>query len=341
MNPDLHGPRPETPDPRPGSLRLGLCCQFLDAPIRFRAATHRYVSGLEAGARRDYLAAIARANAIALAHAVERCHELGIGAFRITSQVLPLATHPESGYRLEDLDDAGVIAASFGAAGALARARGVRLSFHPDQFVVLNSAREDVVESSLREMTLQGEVAALVGADTICLHGGSAAGGKAEALDRLARALDRLSDDARTRLGLENDDRVYTPADLLPLCERAGVPMIYDVHHHRCNADGLPADEATLRAADTWRDREPWALVSSPRAGWGGGDPRPHADYIDPGDLPAVWLDIARRRGLTVDVEAKAKERAVVALAAALREAREPVRVRRVAEARLAEGAGA
>ena len=341
MNPDLHGSRPETPDPRPGSLRLGLCCQFLDAPIRFRAATHRYVSGLGAAARREYLAAIARANAIALAHAVERCHELGIGAFRITSQVLPLATHPESGYRLEDLDEAGVIAASFGAAGALARTRGVRLSFHPDQFVVLNSAREDVVESSLREMTLQGEVAALVGADTICLHGGSAAGGKPEALDRLARALDRLSDDARTRLALENDDRVYTPADLLPLCERAGVPMIYDVHHHRCNADGLPVDEATLRAADTWRDREPWAHVSSPRAGWGGGDPRPHADYIDPADVPAAWLDVARRRGLTVDVEAKAKERAVVALADALREAREPVRVRRVAEPRPGAGARA
>ena len=126
-------------------IRWGLCCQFADGGVRFRQATHRYVATLEPPARLSYLRDIARSNAIALAHAVARCAELEIGAFRINSQILPLITHPVSGYTLQSLDDDGTISRSFVAAGALARALGIRLSFHPDQFVVLNSTRDEVV----------------------------------------------------------------------------------------------------------------------------------------------------------------------------------------------------
>src|SRR5215208_4249442 len=217
-------------------IRWGLCCQFLDAPIRFRTATHRYVATLDAVARRTYLTNIARDNAAALDAAVARCAELGIRAFRINSQILPLTTHPESGYLLGDLDDDGSIAAAFVAAGDRARSVDVRLSFHPDQFVVLNSEQERVVASSVTEMEAQGRVAELVGADVLTLHGGGAAGGIPAALERLERGIERLPGAARSRLALENDDRSFTPEMLLPLCERLGVPFVYDVHHHRCNA---------------------------------------------------------------------------------------------------------
>ena len=290
------------------AIRWGLCCQFLDAPIRFRQATHRYVATLDGAARRDYLSAIARANAIALAHAVERCHELGIGAFRMNSQIVPLATHPQSGYGLHDLDQGDVIARAFQAAGELARARDVRLSFHPDQFVVINSEREPVVRASLEELEFQAGLAELVGADVICLHAGGATGGVAAALDRFERGLARLSDRARSRIAVENDDRLFTVRDLLPLCDRTGLPLVYDVHHHRCHPDGLSATEATERAAATWRGREPYMHLSSPRDGWDAPNPRPHAAFVDPDDVPASWLG----RRITVDVEAKDKERAVL-----------------------------
>ena len=101
--------------------RWGLCCQFLDAPIKFRTATHRYVAMLSAAGRRDYLADIAANNAAALADAVRQCRALGIGAFRINSQVLPLGTHPVSGYTLDHLDRDGTIRRAFLEAGALAR----------------------------------------------------------------------------------------------------------------------------------------------------------------------------------------------------------------------------
>jgi UV DNA damage endonuclease len=312
-------------------IRWGLCCQFLDSPIKFRTATHRYVGGLEPAARREYLAAIARDNADALVAAVERCRELGIGAFRINSQILPLATHPLSGYTLDALDaedTLGALEAGFARVRPLAERLDVRLSFHPDQFVVLNSERESVRDASLREVEFQAQVAALVGADTLTLHVGGAAGGTTAAVERLERALALLSDGARARLAFENDDRLFAPAELLPLCARAGVGLVYDVHHHRCHPDGLSVEEASARAAETWasRDpalgvaaREPYFHISSPRDGWDARNPRPHADHVEPAELPEAWLGM----DVTVDVEAKEKERAVLALRAAV-EARAP-----------------
>jgi UV DNA damage endonuclease len=303
--------QPQTPTSR---LRWGLCCQFLDSPITFRTATHRYAFGLGSKARRDYLAEIAAHNADALAAAVERCHELGIGGFRVNSQILPLATHPITGYSLEQLDRSGAIAGAFEWAGALARAYDVRLSLHPDQFVVLNSERESVVRSAVQELEHQARVAEMIGADVVCLHGGGASGGFAAAIERLEHGLDLLSPRARERLALENDDRCFTPRSLLPLCRRMGVPLVYDVHHHRCLPDGFSIEEATELAFATWRGREPYAHLSSPKGGWTALNVRAHSDYIDPGDFPEIWLS----RTMTIDVEAKAKERAVLAIKKAL-----------------------
>lgn len=295
---------------RRAGLRLGLCCAFVAAPIRFRATTARYAGTLAPAARRAFVRRLARDNAAALAQAIDWCARHGVGAFRVNSEMLPLHTHPRLGYALAQLDADGEIRRRLGEAGAAARRWGIRLSFHPDQFVVPGSARPEVVRQSLRELESQAEQAALLGAEQLTIHAGGAQGGKAAALERLLRSLDRLSPGARARVALENDDRVYTVADLLPVCRRAGLPLVYDVHHHRCNPDGLTVAEASDAAAATWRGREPWAHLSSPLGGWRAPDPRRHADFIRPRDLPRAWLG----RRLTVDVEAKAKERAVLRL---------------------------
>ena len=305
-------------NPQPTGIRWGLCCQFLDHDIRFRTATHRYVSGLAPDERRRYLADIVRANTGALRDAVEACHAMGIGAFRMNSQIAPLATHPQSGYTLADLDAVDArdadgaalppLADAFRAAGERARALGIRLSFHPDQFVVINSEREDVVRSSVQELEMQAGIARLVGADVVCLHAGGAAGGVPAAIERLERGIDLLSADARPLLAIENDDRSFAPRDLAPMCARTGVPMIYDAHHHRCHGDGLSVDEATALALATWGEREPYFHLSSPRDGWASRNPRPHGDYVDPADFPDAWRPLRA----TVDIEAKDKERAVL-----------------------------
>lgn len=255
------------------------------------------------------LAELCRANAEALLASLAYCASRGIGAFRINSQILPVKTHPTVGYSMADLPGGADIVARFGECGRFARAHDLRLSFHPDQFVVLNSPNPQTLAHSLADLSYQAEVAGWVGADTINIHGGGAYGDKVAALGALRRNIERLPGPVRVRLTLENDDKVYTPADLLPVCADTGVPLVYDVHHHRCLPDGLSVAEATERARKSWA-AEPLFHISSPIAGWDGPKPERHHDYIDAGDFPSEW----RGWPLTVEVEAKAKELAVLRL---------------------------
>jgi UV DNA damage endonuclease len=261
--------------------------------------------------RVEKLRALAEHNAAALHLAIEFCASHRLGCFRVNSQILPLRTHPEFGYST-DLLGAEIVGA-FEACGSLARRANTRISFHPDQFVVLNSPNQAVVANSLAELEYQAEVAEWVGADVINIHAGGGYGDKPAALRRLIEGVGRLSDRARRRLTLENDDRTYTPADLLVVCRELGLPLVYDVHHHRCQGDGLGVEEATELALGTW-DREPLFHISSPRDGWHGVNRRSHSEYIDLRDFPRGWDEIR----CTVEVEAKAKELAVLKLRRAL-----------------------
>ena len=260
------------------------------------------------------LSSLCLTNAKALLSALEYCATHGIGDFRVNSQILPLRTHPQAGYRVDELPDARRIVDTFRRCGRYARDHDLRLTFHPDQFVLLSSPRPEVTRSSIAELKYQAEVAEWVHADAINIHAGGGYGDKPAALARLAKALTRLPGRVRRRLTLENDERVYTPRDLLPLCRSEQVPLVYDVHHHRCLPDGYSVARATDLALATW-NREPLFHVSSPKDGWRKPRPNRHHDYINPRDFPGEWLD----KDCTVEVEAKAKELAVHKLQEALR----------------------
>ena len=298
-------------------LRLGLCCQFVREPIKFRATTVTAMLALTRRERLARLSVLGLANADALWAALQYCAGHGIGAFRVNSQILPVKTHAKAGYDVQELPEGAALVERFRACGEFARAHGLRLSFHPDQFVVLNSPEARTLKHARAELAYQAEVAEWIGADTINIHGGGAYGDKARALQALRANIERLPAPVRSRLTLENDDKVYTPSDLLPVCAATGVPLVYDVHHHRCLPDGLSVAEATHLARKTWKG-EPLFHISSPREGWDGPKPQRHHDYIAAADFPEAWLGWP----LTVEVEAKAKELAVARLLADLQPGR-------------------
>jgi UV DNA damage endonuclease len=297
--------------------RLGLCCVFQKAPISFRSTT---ASSIEHRIRRgentsDYLSELILSNISSLHAAILFCSAHNIGSFRINSRFFPLYTHPQFGYQLDDLPKRVDLLKYLRKVKSEASRRHIRLTFHPDQFVVLNSPFDDVVEGSIKELEYHGFMARLLGADVITLHGGGGYGHKAQSLLRLQKNFTLLSHNVQERLALENDDKVFTPEDLLPLCHDLNIPLVYDVHHHRCLPDSFTIEEATARALQTW-NREPLFHVSSPKEGWTAKNLYRHAEYINPTDIPSCWAPIDP---LTIEVEAKAKELAVIKLCSHLR----------------------
>jgi UV DNA damage endonuclease len=276
--------------------------------------------------RREKLSQLCLANAESLLAALEFCSCHGIESFRISSWILPIKTHPEVGYDVRELPDSDKFISAFKRCGKFAVQHGIRTTFHPDQFVVLNSPNTSIVAKSLADLEYHAQVASWVGADVINIHAGGAYGDKAASLARFVRSLDRLSHAARSRLTVENDDTIFTPRDLLPICQATGIPLVYDVHHHRCLPDGMSVEEATRHTIRTW-NREPVFHLSSPLFGWGGRAPRQHHDYIDQQDFSACWRSLA----ITVEVEAKAKELAVLRLIKTITPPHSPTRRKPVA----------
>lgn len=251
-------------------------------------------------------------NVLSLKQALRFTAENGIGAFRILTPLFPRYTHPKVGYTLDDLPDTVEIKTQLTAVKKIRQEKDIRLSFHPDQFNVMSTPHQEVIRNTLFELEYQGMLAELVGAEVINIHAGGKYGNKEEALARLKNNFLLLSERVRSRLTIENDDISFSPADLLPVCRELNIPFVYDVHHHRCLPDDMSEEEATKEAVLLSKEigREPYFHISSPKNGWQQGNPKPHADYIDPQDFPVFWFGL----NATVDVEAKAKELAVLKL---------------------------
>src|SRR4051794_22688625 len=173
--------------------------------------------------------------------------------YRLTASLAPYATHPDMPQFHTQVEEC---AAELAALGERAREQDVRLSTHPGQYVVLNSEDLAVRDGAIRDLELQARLLDAMGLGpeaVVVLHVGGAAGGHAAGIDRFLAGFERLSERARERLVIENDDRTYTLSDVLDLHRRTGLRVVWDILHHHCNdPDGIPDREALEAALSTW-----------------------------------------------------------------------------------------
>lgn len=172
----------------------------------------------------------------------------------------------------------------------------IRLILHPDQFVVLNSDSEDVIENSLKILTQQVTIAELAGVEILILHIG-----KMNAREKFKVTFEKLDDYTKSILVLENC-HYYKVDNTLKLCQELGLPMVLDVHHARITKSENCDIEAIKK---TWKGRKPLAHISSGKEAI---DDKSHADYISKEDCKNfLWLF----KEFDVEIEAKKKEEAV------------------------------
>jgi UV DNA damage endonuclease len=250
--------------------------------------------------------------------------DVDIRVYRLSSSTVPYGTHPD----LPQLDyrrQIGECEEELARLGEKARRLGLRLSTHPGQYSVLSSPDPEIARKARLDVEQDTLLLDALGAGpegVVVIHVGGVYGDARASLDRWVSSFEALSDSARSRLVVEHDERCFDLSDVLELHERAGVPVVFDLHHHRCNpASGREDVAGALTAAlDTWpAGIRPKVHVSSPRTEFRsvGGRQRPplldqHADFLSPWDLLTL-LDAADRP-LDVMVEAKAKDLAVLSV---------------------------
>ena len=228
--------------------------------------------------------------------------------FRITSDLIPFASHPVNRFNWQDY-----YRSEFASIGAFIRKNRMRISMHPDQFTLINSLDEGIFERSKKELDYHRQVLDLMELDAsakIQIHVGGVYGDKEKSIERFVDRFNNLQKSVRRRLVIENDDVSYNVSDCLQISDQIQVPVLFDVFHHHINNSG-PATEAFELCAKSWdseRDGIPMVDYSSRKPS---GSRRNHADSIDLKDFERF---IAQSRPFDFDImlEIKDKEKSAI-----------------------------
>lgn len=303
------------------AMRLGFAVKVMGQPNLKSNDTRRWQQSPHLRVSLGYLAEI---------FGYLRKHQIHM--YRMSSDLAPYATHPTMPQFHTMVRDSAQDLATL---GRLAREADIRLSFHPSQYIVLNSESEELTRKSMADLDSQAEMLDLMecGPEAILVvHVGGAYGDRASGRERWIRTWSRLSEPVRRRLVLDNDDIRYSSADVLAIHEQTGVKCVFDYQHHWCfNPERLPIVDTLTKFLRTWpsgvrpkmhfscartemrelkrRDRETGKieLVLQPPI-WTG-----HADYNNPFET-ITWLRSIAHLDTDIMLESKAKDLSLIRL---------------------------
>ncbi|MFX1376338.1 MAG: UV DNA damage repair endonuclease UvsE [Promethearchaeota archaeon] len=235
-------------------------------------------------------------------------YENGILFFRITSDLIPFASHP-----IMSFDWQNHFKNKFKLIGSYIKESDMRITMHPGQYTVLNSINLNVVSNSIDELKYHAEVLDLLELDSsakIITHIGGVYGNKPESLKRFIERYKKLDYNLKNRYVIENDDKSYNLKDCLFVHENTGVPIILDIYHHLCNNSGESIKEAIKKISKTWKKEDGLPILhyssEHPIKGMCS-----HADEIDLNHF-ADFINESRDFEYDVMLEIKNKEKSVI-----------------------------
>jgi len=294
--------------PKGDRPRLGLVCITFSKEVRFRTMTRTRYLKLSEPEREIALKELYVDNLNRLNAAIYFCQQHNIQLYRLPSGLFPLSDM-EDGIGANILEE---MSANLAVIGQRSQQLGIRLVLHPDQFVVLSSDSPQVVETSIKILAQHARTFDLLGLPRSPWSLMNIHGGKSQRPDQLIKVIDQLPEEIRNRLTFENDEYAYSSTEILEVCQRTGVPMVFDAHHHVCH-EGLDSyehesvAEIFYAARETWANPE-WQLVHISNGEEAFND-RKHSELITV--MPSVY-----REAPWIEIEAKAKEQAIAHLQA-------------------------
>ncbi len=225
--------------------------------------------------------------------------------FRISSDLVPFASHEVCIF-----DWGKYFEKDFKEIGDFIKKNNMRISMHPDQFVLINAIDNKIVERSFAELEYHAKVLDLMQLDEtakIQIHVGGVYGNKEEAIKRFVGNYKNLSEAVKRRLVIENEERLYCLKDCLEISKQTGVPILFDFFHHSLFNNNETYSESVKLASNTWKKKD-GILMTDYSSQKQGGRFGAHAEQIDLKDFNKT-LDEARKSKIDFDVMLEIKDK--------------------------------
>ena len=295
-------------------VRLGFVANSLSlwdaSPAK--TMTYKRYTELPKSERMDRLKEVTRLNLEHTKRILYLCAAHEIKVYRLSSSLVPLATHPEV-----EWDFHSPFRHEWKELGDLIKKFGIRASFHPNQFTLFTSPKQHVTDNAVKDMVYHYRMLEYMGIEkdsVINIHIGGSYGDKEGTLVRFHENLKDLPPDVKDIMTLENDDKTYTVEETLTACQKENIPMVLDIHHHEANPGAKPLEGYLEDIFTTWdrRDLVPKIHISSPKSASAF---RSHADLVDPGFVEGFFKTL-KTLDQDVDfmIEAKHKDLAMLKL---------------------------
>jgi len=196
-------------------MRYGLCCISLklkEQGFGHQTMTYKRFSSLPREEALQTLGDRIRNNLITTDKTIEFCAEHNY-VYRISSDIFPLITYDEANVSLEDLPNYHAIQNEFENISQTISRTGVRVSCHPSEFNVLASLNPKAVDKTIKELNFYSSFFDRIGlkanyTNPMNMHVHNKNGSYMEIIERFKRNFDRLDDNCKARLVIENDDKL-------------------------------------------------------------------------------------------------------------------------------------
>ena len=298
-------------------MKLGLVCiseilKKKDKSLSFKTMTRKRFLELDRQSALKELSSRILHNCELTKQIILHCSANGISHYRISSCLVPLVTDDTLNISYDDLPDMGAIASALLEAGSTAQTCGVSVSSHPDQFNVLTSYNQNVIDRSIKELNHQAYILDLMGlpqnySAPMCLHLNLSPDFKRETLssyvDRFVASLASCSQSVRNRLILENEDKGFWNCKNLYESFGKLIPLVYDNLHCACNSSDMDQPALLNLFKSTWG-------AYTPVMHWSEGlpdKPRSHAEFAS--HIPAV---VSMNKDCVWEFELKGKDEAIL-----------------------------
>lgn len=229
-------------------MLLGYACINLSLECR-ASRTFRLASF-----NRERLLKTVQMNIDCLWELLEFNKENNIFFFRFPSDIVPFASHPINKIKWQK-----IFAKDFAELGKFIKQNKMRITMHPDQFVIVNAKDEKIFQNSVRELVYHAQIFDLMGLDSknkIEIHVGGVYGEKEESKKRFVLRYKKLPALVKKYLTIENDDRSYSVKDCLDISKQTGIPITFDNLHHELNNNGESVIEALKKCAKIWKKKD-------------------------------------------------------------------------------------